>query len=193
MSELNHLKLFHTNVFIGKIDGASKLSIPILELMQNTSSTFFSNRGGWHSPIYGSMDNDFMSATLGKIQSMMDEIYDLTDIDTNRALLDNYWFNVNSKFNFNKTHDHPFSYYSVCVYIKTPTNCGNIVFDRPDALNLTTRIKTSPLTDNNYKSFWTIPEEDTIIIFPSYLKHMVEPNLSNDDDPTRISIALNYR
>ena len=96
-------------------------------------------------------------------------------------------YNVNSLGSFNKPHDHYGDVISGVYYISIPENSGSIVFINKDLNNFYTSIDKY----NEYNSSnWTIaPEENKCILFPSYLKHYVEPNLNKKE---RISISFNY-
>lgn len=91
--------------------------------------------------------------------------------------LNNYWFNINKKGSYNKLHNHlnPEGFSSGAsgvFYLKTPKNCGNIVFQSHDNKQLEIESKKGHL-----------------LIFPSHLAHFVQESKSNKD---RVSIAFNY-
>ena len=67
-------------------------------------------------------------------------------------------------------------------------NSGSIVFLNKD---LDTFYQDSVKNYNEHNSStWTIePKENQCVLFPSYLKHYVEPNLNKKE---RISISFNY-
>jgi hypothetical protein len=91
--------------------------------------------------------------------------------------LNNYWFNINKKGSYNKLHNHLNieilnSGVSGVFYLKTPKNCGNIVFQSHDKKQLEIKSK-----------------EGHLLIFPIHLAHFVQESKSNED---RISLAFNY-
>ena len=95
----------------------------------------------------------------------------------------NIWFNINKKNDSNASHLHPFSVYSGVYYVKTPENCGTIIFEHP-AMDLLHYY-------NNAKEGWHfLPAiENTLYIFPSWLKHFVQANENKEEE--RISISFN--
>jgi len=103
--------------------------------------------------------------------------------------LDSLWVNVNNYKDFNMMHEHPFSKISGVFYVKTPKNCGNIVFIS-DSKILSYLYPDSMTEFNNYNAsrFYLQSMENVLYLFPSWLNHYVEPNLSNKD---RISISFN--
>jgi hypothetical protein len=88
------------------------------------------------------------------------------------------WLNISPKGSFNRPHTHRVENYnksySGVLYLKVPSNSGDIVF-------------MDPLQLNHYKKV-NVKQKD-ILLFNDIIPHYVEPNQSNED---RISIAFNY-
>ena len=101
--------------------------------------------------------------------------------------LNNFRVNINAPGRFNRPHLHPGSIFSGVYYVKTNSQTGPIAFhnqsDR-DALLQTYTDKPNPLTISSV--FYDTPV-GRVIIFPSWVSHSVEPNLSETD---RISISF---
>ena len=101
----------------------------------------------------------------------------------------NMWININPPNSYNHLHNHIGSVLSGVYYIDANENQGNIQFERsdsgeyhiPENLTKTTYFNSTRAT---YKA-----KTGAVYIFPSWLKHSVEGNLSKAD---RISIAFNY-
>ena len=75
-------------------------------------------------------------------------------------------------------------------YVKVPENSGRLVFENPiqqhDFVMKSNMIKEFNLVNAGY---WCAePKENDLIMFPSWLKHYVEPSESDEE---RISIAFN--
>ncbi len=88
-------------------------------------------------------------------------------------------------------HSHANSLISGVLYFKTPKNSGNIIFisDMPQVLS---NIIVPDVKNKNFyndRSYGITPQENMLILFPSYLKHQVDYNKSNE---TRLSLAFNY-
>jgi len=100
------------------------------------------------------------------------------------------WVNVNGYGDYNERHHHdPLSgtFMSGVFYVKVPENSGQIrLYDpRPSIL-----LKTKDMiyyNDGNIYHYYE-PEENFMMMFPSWLEHSVEPNKSKEK---RISIAFN--
>lgn len=100
------------------------------------------------------------------------------------------WINLAGKGDYQEFHQHCMSHFSIVYYIKTPKNCGKIIFRNHsatrDMFNLPiANHDFSPLCYNTY-SFE--PQEGSMLIFRSNVEHMVEANMS---DGERVSLAMN--
>ena len=79
-------------------------------------------------------------------------------------------------------HNHLNCFMSGILYIQTPKNCGNIVFQ--DFSNK--RFNLMPIEFNilNSKEWIYTPKEGLILFFPSEIYHKVEVNKSKTSEPT---------
>jgi uncharacterized protein (TIGR02466 family) len=150
---------------------------------KNNKTNHRSNHGGYQSP-----DQFFREETFGQyLNRISDHIFaSLEEYGSGIRLFDhnlylsNMWFNFNRRDNYNITHTHPGCIVSGVLYVKTPENCGEIVFIDPMAHN-------SSEIDENISEIYT-PVEGEMILFPAHLPHRVEPNYS---DELRISVSFN--
>jgi len=149
-----------------------------------------SNLGGWQSKDVFS-DDRFFSDLANQIQNIVIDFAESIEIDLKSNNAIQMWININGYKDSNILHDHPKSIFSGVYYVKVPQNAGNIKFYHPahsllerDWANL--RVNTY----NFYNSHvWSLsPVENRIIVFPSWIDHLVEPNLSHEE---RISISFN--
>jgi uncharacterized protein (TIGR02466 family) len=74
------------------------------------------------------------------------------------------------------------------LYVKAPKDCGDLVIERPDSF--VDWIHEYENNENNVTKIKQIPREKLLIIFPAYMRHYVEANMSDD---VRISIAFNFK
>lgn len=79
------------------------------------------------------------------------------------------WLNINYPGSYNSSHTHSGCKRSAVYYVKTPEDCGNLIFTNSDKE--------------------VEPKPGMLITFDSSAKHAVTPNFSDD---TRISFAFNY-
>ena len=162
----------------------------ILQLKKNNKSQMYSNVGGWQNNIVN-LNNlhikKLVETTLEKTNSLKDELGFKKE---KKVILNNMWVNVNEKNNFNLSHDHPISFFSAVYYVKVPKNSGRIVFENVNPLHAWCVNNNSVEHFNHFTSnVWKLtPKEGDLVIFPSWLKHYVE---ANESDETRISISFN--
>lgn len=108
----------------------------------------------------------------------------------------NFWFNINNKGNYNYIHTHPKSFFSAVYYLKVPNGpSGTVEFIHPyDMISFwwdqyideyDSSQENVPFTAKSHRAY---PKTGQLIIFPSWLKHGVSPNLTDEE---RISIAFN--
>ena len=113
------------------------------------------------------------------------------------VIIQNMWINISKTGGYNTNHVHPKSILSGCFYVKTPENCGSIVFTNPTKNLINAYIDYWHLMDEGKldnsplsHSEWQIhPKENNIVLFPSWLEHYVNDNKSDED---RISISFNF-
>lgn len=189
MKTLDVIVPFKTEIFITKLDASVTTGVldEVIKLQKSEQSTLVSNVGGWQSPSYMPSQQKFMFPIILEIKEYIREIYNIMDIDGYGEIL-NYWFNINEKYDYNISHSHPGSYFSVALYLKTPQNSGNIVFQRPDNLKETILFKTP--NEHNFGDYQITPQENLLVIFPSCLHHYVA---RNNSDETRVSVAFNIK
>ena len=159
------------------------------EYSKNSIGITASNIGGWHSDNINYPGSPF--SFLFDIEKICQEFArDVLSINRYTSM-NMAWININHKGDSNQVHTHPGCVVSGVYYIKTPKECGNIELCHPatDMLERDWNIKFIS-TFNCYNSQrWRFPpEEGCLYIFPSWLKHMVKSNMSNED---RISISFN--
>ena len=149
-----------------------------------------SNRGGWQSDQIEI--RQCKSETLKKI--IIDSLSYFEPISEKVSMFVEGWKNINKPGNFNVRHNHPRSDLSGVLWIKTPKNSGNIVFTSPHFFNRYQEIDSYTdefkYNSNSYISYYFIPKEGHILIFPSFLEHEVEINKSDED---RISYSFNIK
>ena len=155
---------------------------------ENPIGRKISNYGGWQSNQINI--NHCKSETLKEI--IIGSLSRLEPISDYISMAVQGWKNINGPGDFNVIHSHPKSHLSGVLWIKTPENSGNIVFESPEIFNryqeLDSYSDESRLNSNNYMTYYFTPKEGNILIFSSDLRHEVKENKSNED---RISYSFN--
>ena len=97
------------------------------------------------------------------------------------------WFNVYYKHDYQEYHTHNEDMFSAIVYIKSPEGSGRTFFKAPfDQRHVHNMFDVNEL-NNDVCAYNPIP--GNLLIFRSYIPHMVEQSLS--DEP-RISLEFNF-
>lgn len=187
--------LFPSIVWHADIAGGEKINerliADIAKLRATEKSVKKSNELGWHSPT-NMHKREMFKPLCGCINAMAATIADSMNMRRDRRLvIETFWVNVNPKYAYNALHDHPQSIVSGVYYIQVDGDTGRLRFRDPRAAK---RMNPWPV-DADKKSdqrHWDrvsyTPVAGRLIMFPSWLEHDVEANLSDQD---RISISFN--
>tara|TARA_B110000977_G_C11087490_1_gene495303 strand:+ start:1038 stop:1598 length:561 start_codon:yes stop_codon:yes gene_type:complete len=151
----------------------------VIELSSTEPSANKSNAGGgWQSrdnlqedPLFKEFVNNTLIKSIG--QPILKE-YGIVN-----PVVQSMWASVNNKHSFNYQHTHE-GYLSGVFYLQVPKDSGRLIFTNPAV-----RSESHPIRQKNYP---IIPQELACIVFPSWLEHYVEPNMS---DEARVSISFN--
>ena len=165
------------------------LSNNIVNWSQQDPGVKKTNMNGWHSKTEMHLKSEYQQL-VQELYKMQEEIYQEEWLDR-EPVLGNMWANINPPGGYNAPHIHANSLFSGVYYIKAPENSGQLVCNdpRPGAqLTMPSRIKGQP-PKHLWREVHLQPQEGRIIMFPFYLWHCVEPNLSND---IRISVSFNF-
>ena len=100
----------------------------------------------------------------------------------------NMWAIINTGGSTNLRHQHGNSTISGAYYVRAPENCGDIVFYDPRPAPVYTYPKALNPNLLNAQVNGINPKEGALVLFPSYLDHSVNENLSNEE---RIVISFN--
>ena len=133
-------------------------------------------------------DFERLKNEIGK--NVMHVLCDVCKLKTDISVeITSSWINIHKPGDYAQSHNHMNSVLSGVLYLKTPENCGDIVFESPTNLFGTTFV-FEVVEDNNLNSSSRTfsPTVNTLYLFPSHLRHYVQKNMSNDD---RISLAFN--
>ena len=105
------------------------------------------------------------------------------------------WANINRKSDFNAVHTHPNCLLSGVIYLKASAEAQGTIqfFDARDGSPTSHWNCFAPLEDRTLltEDVYTVnPVEGLMLFFPSWLRHWVTPNLTDDD---RVSLSFNVR
>ena len=176
---------FSTPIWVSKIDNYEIINEEMFNYItslqkQDPQGIIKSNFKGWHSKDFNLKENEpakFISNISKNINNALNDMnWDLT---SQFVKITNMWSIVNEGGALNQKHHHSNSDISAAYYVSAFENCGDIVFydPRPARVYKSTVAKapnTLNATINSVK-----PESGLLVLFPSYLEHSVNQNLSN--------------
>jgi len=191
--------LFYSPLTVLELDDAEALNTQLLSeiAVRQASSAGLdrSNWKGWHS------EDDFFERKEPGSLALQAHILEAIQITT-KLVSPNFdfshfgiqgegWINVLGQGGLNTPHDHPAWVWSGTYYVSVPKSdndlSGSIEF-------FDTRTNVRTLTVDGaacFASKYIIkPTSGMLLMFPSYLRHWVYPNESEDE---RITIAFNAR
>jgi uncharacterized protein (TIGR02466 family) len=185
---------FPTSIWHFPVENHQQLN-PILlqtiytEQQQDSKGEQWSNMLGWHSVDNLHQRESFHNFTQIINKNVLEVATFLQwDLEKFSLKITTCWAIINRKFAANSVHNHPNSILSGVYYLKTPENCGGIFFCDPRPGS---QMIIPPSLEFN---LWTLPRitykayAGTMLIFPSWLLHGVEMNMSNED---RVCISFN--
>jgi len=149
-------------------------------LKEKNKSVKKSNIGGWQSDL---LDQE------KEVKPLCDEILEILKhlpLKITKAQIMNMWANVNNKYDWNRIHSHPESSLSGVYYVKLPQESGKIIFRDPRPGALMNCLINERYDHGELK--WVGAKETSLLLFPSFLDHFVEPSMSDDE---RVSISFN--
>ena len=98
------------------------------------------------------------------------------------------WATVLAKGAMHKAHSHPNNFLSGVYYVRTPQGADTINFHDPRNQARVIRPPVVELTAENTDQVVVRVANGTLLVFPSYLEHSVDANMSEEE---RISISFN--
>ena len=150
-----------------------------------------SNVKGWHSKDFD-LDEEVPKKFINFISPVIKNIF----IDMNwedqkqKVKISNMWTIINTGGAANLRHQHGNSTISGAYYVRAPKNCGDIVFYDPRPAPIFSHPKAKSPNLLNAQVNGISPKEGALVLFPSFLDHSVNENLSNDE---RIVISFNIQ
>ena len=148
-----------------------------------------SSSAGWHSEYNLHEQQSFLQHSLLIYAHIAHQMRSLSEAP---FYINSMWASVNKTGDYNYSHTHLGVDFSGVLYLQTPFNCGDIVFEDENArFRYNWKLDTEIKEENGYHdSMWFHPTEGRCLIFPAHIRHHVEKNESETD---RISIGFNLK
>ncbi len=150
-----------------------------------------SNIKGWHSKDFDLNEKEpqnFINFIISNIEQVMIDMN--WDKQKQTAKINNMWAIINTGGSANLRHQHGNSTISGAYYVRAPLDSGDIVFYDPRPAPVYHHPNTSSPNLLNAQVNSVNPKEGALVLFPSYLDHSVNENISKDE---RIVISFNIR
>jgi len=152
--------------------------------------------GSWHSSL-DLADRPAFAGLVREIQAHAETLF--AEIGYDPAFgprIINMWANIHPRHGFNRSHTHPNVLWSGVYYVQSPPRAGRIIFRDPRAQAVASRAiyrSDRPTPPNGWSEVYYEPIEARLLLFPAWLEHEVEPNMSEWPSPAgdRISISFN--
>jgi len=195
MDNYKTYKLFPSPVFHLKIENYRELNLELKNYILNikkkdSKGQKKSNYGGWHSHFFNQKDKP-LEKFLKIIQKFIKKII-INEMgwkyNPDKVVIPVMWAIINKKGSFNIQHNHPNSFLSAVYYVETPNNSGTINFFDPKEQKNIRYPEVENFTELSAAVVNIEPQEGNLLVFPSYLYHSVNENLS---DKERIIISFN--
>jgi uncharacterized protein (TIGR02466 family) len=176
------------NSFIN-IDTDKLIDMAYEERKLNSKGRSISNQGGYQT---NDLDYNKYKFLFDQLHPHIVEYYNLFGFKNAELFLANFWTNISNYRDFNKPHVHAGSTISGVIYLKSPQTpkCGNIIFEHPySGIDFFTNGAEMNDSKYNHPCYFFNCEPKLLLLFPSYLRHYVQPNKTKED---RISMSFNF-
>lgn len=195
---------FPTQFFNRDLSDADEVNRELVELIRaererdrkGIQRSNFRELGGWHSKNDLHKDPAYKNITDRVLEHGEFVSKELNYNKGYRLTIDAMWSIINGPGSFNRAHIHPGSLWSGVYYVAAPEKCGDIEFIDPRTQNLIKSAQFVP-KKKRPREAWTkvrfTPSPGKMIMFPSWLYHSVDPNLSDAEGAgaERIIISFN--
>ena len=185
---------FPTPVWTLQLDNYQSINEQMYEFIKINQSKDLeginkSNIKGWHSKDFNMQENEpknFIKFILPAIEQV------ITDMNWEKQKqsinINNMWAIINTGGAANHRHQHSNCTISGAYYVRAPKNSGDIIFYDPRPAPVYTYPNAVNPNLLNAQVNGISPKEGALVLFPSYLDHSVNENLSNEE---RIVISFN--
>jgi uncharacterized protein (TIGR02466 family) len=185
---LNAEQWFPSVIWSGLLNGVDNDALTVFAYDRQAidEGVTISNYLGWQSNSIKQGENEEFDNFVNALNQQINNC--AVQAELPNLQIQNIWININKPGAYNHLHNHAGAVLSGVYYVKATPEQGNLFFERNDGAEyfLPPMEKANYFTSTatTYKSM-----TDAVYIFPGWLKHSVQPNLTKED---RISISFNY-
>ncbi len=202
--KLNRESYFATHIYFSDLPGgkriSKKLATHIRSLQEADPKGIVKSNvqslGAWHSMDNLGKDPNFAELSRYIVSAAKEIFNNLGYQSDSHPGISNMWANISPRYAFNRVHTHPGAAWSGVYYVYAPKNSGKIYFQDPRVQAQVCNIrydKSKPKKRNVWSEVFYEPVVGRLILFPAWLQHEVQPNLSEKEGEGghRISISFN--
>ena len=155
-----------------------------------------SNAQGWHSSVDMHTRREFMPMGQQFLFQAAEVAKRMGFDEDAEPIIVNMWANVSPYGAYNKSHNHPNTILSLAYYLQAPPGCGKFRVSDPrpqTSVLIPPYSATKKRPVEMFDEVFYEPIPGRCIMFPSWLVHEVQPNLTEvkGDDGLRISVSAN--
>jgi uncharacterized protein (TIGR02466 family) len=189
------LKKFATPIWLCQLNGVTKINRDFLNFFyelkkKDPKGIQRSNMLGWHSNFIDISKSEPHMNFFRKIIPNLERV--ANDMCWNKKTynykISNTWGIINPPNACNQAHIHSNNLISAAYYVKFPKNGGRFVATDPRESSLYYHANCERVNSLNEQQVAIQPKTGLLAMFPSYVKHWVEPNRSKED---RVIISFN--
>ncbi len=152
-----------------------------------------SDNGFYTKDKYILNNQNFTDLRTSIVENVERYCYDYFKVKRNAKIdVTNSWINIHKPKDWGQSHIHGNSILSGVYYLNTPSESGDISFNRPMTssmpFNSMFHMDWSEVNMQNCDNYKLTPSQGMIVIFPSWLQHAITRNNTQED---RYSLAFN--
>ena len=142
---------------------------------------------GWQSP-HGLHELEEFQDLVACVRRAVKSVLRFLRIGYDAFEMTGCWANVLAKGAAHRAHSHPNNFLSGAYYVRTHAGADTINFHDPRSQAAIIRPPVEQLTAENTDQVVLRVKNGTLLLFPAYLQHSVDPNMSEEE---RCSISFN--
>lgn len=133
-------------------------------------------------------ERDEFSALVALVQWSARGVLRFLQIGEETLVVTGLWVNVNAPGAAHRPHHHPNNFLSGVYYLDVPPGADAILFHDPRPQAQVVRPPVTALTAENTDQVVVRVSEGTLLLFPAWLQHSVDPNRGARE---RVSVSMN--
>lgn len=191
-------ELFPTLTYHGKFpDDLIKKVTSDIEAIRSVDNATRSHVPQYDPRVYVTSDDLHTNHTFRDLTEALNQVMTQAAVDQALSFDNVYctgmWANISKNTYAHPEHNHPNSWMSGILYLKSPKGSAPTLFSDPRTVRQVVQYDT--LEDNQLNGFQFVnqPTVGEIVLFPSWVKHSVPPSIEMSDTEERITLAFNYQ